>query len=396
MSAGAKALRFHPPVGHQRGGRDHQARPVGAAVLLLGEKMGERLHRLAEAHVVGQHAAEPRLTEEAQPGIPLALIRPERRGEAFRSRVFADGSCLAQPLPENAQGLAARPGNPGAGDQLFQGREFGGAAAAEAELLPVQVHPEQLVQRGEDRLQTRVRQRQQPTIVEGHEQGLSIAVFEVEEVAVGVVRHGLQKVDDLRQQVDPFPVDRDANVELEPVDAAALVQDGIDVAIGLGERRRETRLDLDPPAFLAQTRCHLDEEAGPGHGIVVGKDELTASIGRQRVGVVRLDRRQPGVGSGKLLAVLVFARAVAFDREQAAVRGEQRLVALIVGRQHDRSVGEGETCDLKILGSRGCCPGVAVERGSKRSSCQLQNRRRRASDDIRRRRLRREQLAVAG
>ena len=284
-----EALRFHPPVGHQRRGGDDQARPVAAAVPLLGENVRERLHRLAEAHVVGKHAAEPRLAEETQPGIPLALIRPERRGEAFRSGVFAERPRLSQPLPENAQCLAARPGNPGAGDQLFQSSEFGGAAAAEAELFPIhcEVHPEQLVQRREDRFQPRVRQRQQPTVVEGDEQGLSIAVFEVEEVTVGIVGRGLQEIDDLRQDVDPLAVDRDADVELEPVDAAAFVQDRIDVAVGLGERRRETWLDLDPPAFRAQPGCHLDEEARPGHGIVVGKDEVAAGVRRKRVGVVR-------------------------------------------------------------------------------------------------------------
>ena len=55
--------------------------------------------------------------------------------------------------------------------------------------------------------------------------------------------------------------------------------------------------------------------------------------------------------------MLAFQRAVAFDGEQAAVFGEQRLVALIVGRHNDRSVGEGEARDLKILGRRGCRPG---------------------------------------
>ena len=284
-----ETLRFHPPVGHQRCGGDDQARPVGAAVQLLGENVRERLHRLAEAHVVGKHAAEPRLTEETQPGIPLALIRPERRGEAFRSGVFGGRPRLSQPLPQNAQRLAARPGDPGAGDQLFQSSEFGGAATAEAELFPIhrEVHPEQLVQRGEDRFQPRVRQRQQPTVVEGNEQGLSIAVFEIEEVTVGIVGRGLQEIDDLRQDVDPLAVDRDADIELEPVDAAALVQDRIDVAVGLGERRRETRLDLDPPAFVAQPGCHLDEEAGPSHGIVVGKDEVAAGVRRKRIDVLR-------------------------------------------------------------------------------------------------------------
>ena len=169
-----ETLRFGPPVGHQRCGGDDQARPVVAAVQLLGENVRERLHRLAEAHVVGKHAAEPRLTEETQPGIPLALIRPERRGEAFRSGVFGGRPRLSQPLPQNAQRLTARPGDPGAGDQLFQSSEFSGARTAEAELFPIhrEVRPEQLVQRGEDRFQPRVRQRQEATVVEGNEQGL--------------------------------------------------------------------------------------------------------------------------------------------------------------------------------------------------------------------------------
>ena len=178
------------------------------------------------------------------------------------------------------------------------------------------------------------------------------------------------------------------------------MQDRIDVAVGLGERRRETRLDLDPPAFCAQPGCHLDEEAGPSHGIVVGKDDVAACVRRKRIDVLRGDCRQPAVGSGKPLSMLAFQRAVAFDGEQAAVFGEQRAVALIVGRHNDRSVGEGEARDLKILGRRGCRPGrpagVARESGLESSSRELQNGRRRAGDDLRGWRFCREQFAVPG
>lgn len=99
-----------------------------------------------------------------------------------------------------------------------------------------------------------------------HEQGLSIAVFDIEEVAVGVLGHGHQETDDMRQQVDPLAIDRDTDVEREPVDAAALVQDGIEIPIGRRQGRGKPGLYLDPPSFLAQARCHLHEEPQPRQG----------------------------------------------------------------------------------------------------------------------------------
>ena len=53
-----------------------QTSRVGAAVRLVRQQR-QQLHRLAQAHVVGEHAAEPGAAEEVQPGQPALLVRAQ-------------------------------------------------------------------------------------------------------------------------------------------------------------------------------------------------------------------------------------------------------------------------------------------------------------------------------
>ena len=247
----------------------------------------------------------------------------------------------------------------------------------------------------EDRPDLRVRQRQQPTVIEGDEKGFFIVAVEIEEVAVCILGHGPQEIDDPRQQVDTLAVDRDADVELEPVDAAALMQLGVDVFVGFGEGWREAGLDFDPPALVAQPGRDLEQEAGPGEGIVVGEDEAIAHIRRESVTLLGRGGHHAGIVGTKPPTMLAFKSAVAFDRKQATIPGEQRLVAPVAGRQDEGTVGEGEPCELKILGRRrGRSPGILRDRGSNGAPREPQNGHGRAGDDLRRRRLDRKQVAM--
>jgi Tripartite tricarboxylate transporter TctA family len=68
------------PVADQGHGADQQG---GAAVGLVGEQ-GEQLHRLAQAHVVGEHTADAGPAEEVQPGQTTRLVRAELAVEGLR------------------------------------------------------------------------------------------------------------------------------------------------------------------------------------------------------------------------------------------------------------------------------------------------------------------------
>ena len=99
------------PVEDQRAGDDRQRRPLGLAVGPPPLQERQDLDRLAQAHVVGQDAAEAEPLEVVEPAQPLALIGAqlavEARGRIERPR-----------LPRTAGGSAGpfrrrrRPGSP--------------------------------------------------------------------------------------------------------------------------------------------------------------------------------------------------------------------------------------------------------------------------------------------
>ena len=78
----------HPVRDHARRGDDERLErlpPLGLRVLCLhGEEERERLHGLAEPHVVGEDAARADLVEEPEPVEPLLLVGAERRLEVPR------------------------------------------------------------------------------------------------------------------------------------------------------------------------------------------------------------------------------------------------------------------------------------------------------------------------
>ena len=70
------------PVAEHRRRADDQRRHrplVCGRALLYVQQVGDQLHRLAEAHVVGETGAEPELAQEAQPGVSVLLVGAELR-----------------------------------------------------------------------------------------------------------------------------------------------------------------------------------------------------------------------------------------------------------------------------------------------------------------------------
>ena len=101
--SGSEPRRLALPVADQRH-RAHQQR--GAAPVRpgrAGRDERQQLDGLAQAHVVGQDAAEAELAEEGQPGQPALLVRAQLAGEAGRGRhrpqpvVGLTGQQVAQP-----------------------------------------------------------------------------------------------------------------------------------------------------------------------------------------------------------------------------------------------------------------------------------------------------------
>jgi hypothetical protein len=77
----SEPCRLGAPVRPHAGRADHKARPIQPAGLFLHENVGESLHRLAQAHVVGKDAAQAVAVQELQPIQPRLLIGAEDRPE---------------------------------------------------------------------------------------------------------------------------------------------------------------------------------------------------------------------------------------------------------------------------------------------------------------------------
>ena len=72
------------PVAHEAWSADDERRRVEAALGLLDPEVGDRLERLAETHLVGQHAADAALAKALEERDALALVGPQRRAQAPR------------------------------------------------------------------------------------------------------------------------------------------------------------------------------------------------------------------------------------------------------------------------------------------------------------------------
>ena len=94
------------PVEDQAAGHDRQRRDAAAVLLgprTAGLEQGQDLHRLAQAHVVGQAAAEAEVAQEVQPAQPVLLIVAQPAAEPARLLASCDaleGSQLATDVGE--------------------------------------------------------------------------------------------------------------------------------------------------------------------------------------------------------------------------------------------------------------------------------------------------------
>ena len=85
---------------------ERRAERVGAELLPLGGQHRDRLHGLAEPHVVGEDGADPEVAEEPQPAVAALLEREERlrhrggRAERLVASLVASGEQRAEGVVE--------------------------------------------------------------------------------------------------------------------------------------------------------------------------------------------------------------------------------------------------------------------------------------------------------
>ena len=224
---GGEARRFLLPVEDQ-GLRDHDERwlPCRSPASL---EQGQHLHRLAQAHVVGEAAPESELAEEMHPPEPFVLVAPQVADEPGRSLRGPHALELAETLPGACESGVHR--HLGLGGQ--QGIEHARLAAAETDDLALGGS-----EVGQKRLppQPLLGQQTHRAVVEGHR---LLAAPEGREESGQ--RHG-------------SAVEVDAAFEVEPIDAARNAQ------AGLSRRAEDLPLGLHPPALRHQGGHDLGQE----------------------------------------------------------------------------------------------------------------------------------------
>ncbi len=100
------------------GGAHQEHRQVEPSRLLLHQDVGERLHRLAQPHVVGQDAVQVEGAQELQPGQAVHLVGAQGGAEILRRLDAVDALEVGQAMAELAQRLVAAPAQVGLRFQL--------------------------------------------------------------------------------------------------------------------------------------------------------------------------------------------------------------------------------------------------------------------------------------
>jgi hypothetical protein len=367
-----KACALGLPVVHDRGGCQHQRGPLQPPRVFFQQQVGNRLHRLAQTHVVGQDAGQLVLAQELQPRQPGQLIRPQLGAQARRRCHRRDRAERCQPLAQPTQVLGAPPFEAGAG-QLDQACGVGACQPQLAGLTGraiVQLH-----QRAQDGAQALGRHRQDAPLVQPHVHGLKLAAFCEQRLAqFAVVQQPLQH----RQQRHALALDLHAQFELEP--ALVGLRFGVDEeGAGLDRLPGEVRRQCHDPTGLAPARHGLVHQ--PQHQRLVQEEAAFMRLLLGRVGhVVKARRVQPvqclavhlGVDHGRDQRAVVHARA-------AGVIQVYRQIAVAHmhegGGAPDRLLGEAQVMHHRDVGQAQVNHGLLAQRAHRDGGGQRRTRR---------------------
>ena len=128
LERGREAAGFAAPVLDERSGADHEAGSVLAAMGPQGLEEGERLHGLAEAHLVGQQAAEVVVVDVPEPGHPDLLVDAQHAVELLADR----GGLQLREVADGRGALGPGLGR-GEGGLQFLGDRVGAGEVGEAD-----------------------------------------------------------------------------------------------------------------------------------------------------------------------------------------------------------------------------------------------------------------------
>ena len=222
--------------------------------------MGQRLHGLAEPHIVGEDAAELVGAQELQPVEPLALIGTQLRLQPGRRLDLVDPCEARQAFGQCLEPLAAEPAQSGRSldrgeAQALAGGDFELARGGEASRVI------ELDQGRQDRLGPVERQRDMPAVGEPAEDR-TVMRQAVEFVRrAGNAQPG-QEPGQHRQQRHPLAVDFDPEIEREPP-AAVFLDLGRPLAAAVDDPVAEAVLDVDPPTLALELRHRVINKARP-------------------------------------------------------------------------------------------------------------------------------------
>ena len=276
-AARREALRLAPPVRHQAGRRDDQRRRSSRPAPSRW-RGGQGLHRLAEAHVVREHAAEAgaragiAARRRPAPGRAAACPeirrqrgrrdRPRRRAELAPSARSASPPCQAMPDP------ASIPARSAASIRVKPMRPAPGSSPPPSNSSIRDCRIGRICSRGRE--SSRPSGSGSRTGPLGEFSGATPAAHQVEQ-------HG--------NEVHLLPVDRYAEMQVQPVDAGAFLQPCLQRALGLNQADGEIGGDLHLPAIRPQRRDLLlqhEEPVGVVLRLVVQQEGVGAAERRQR------------------------------------------------------------------------------------------------------------------
>ncbi len=322
----SEARRLPCPVAHERGRPDDERRRVQASGCLLDANVGDGLQRLAEAHLVGEHAAGAALAEPLQEGDSLALIGPKRglqlRGSLDgRERRGEAPGALGDVSPVVPCDRAA--GRAKGGVELDErARAHLGEAAAGAVLALIELGHD--AQQGSQPLH---RHRQAVRLADPERPGRPARVRQRFQLPVGV--EAFEELEQQGQQVDAPAVDLHAELEPEPVGPLGAWLDAcVPGRLALDDAEGEVVGDVDVPAERAPAGERPGREGAERVLVAVRPhDVIRRAFGRRRDGIRACELHGPQslehVTSGGLRG------AVAVDGLEHAALGPKDACARI-------------------------------------------------------------------
>ena len=327
------------PVAHERGRADDERWSIEAPFALLDPDVRDRLERLAEAHLVGQHAPDAALAESLQERDPFALVGPERGAKAARN---LDGSrrsdARSRPV-RGARGIGPRDGCARVAEGVVELDERAGTDLGERAAPTLLA----LVKLGDDA-------QEGPQPIDGHRQVMGLGqpqrprrtAGRRERVEPPVFVEPLEQIEQDRQEIDAGPIEIDAELEPEPPGPLLARRDAcVPGRVALDDAKGILRVDFDAPAERTPLRERPRREGAERVLVAVGANDVVADaplgLG-DRLDARELHGPQPLDDAPRS----ALARAIALDRLEPAPFGPEYPGPVVGGPNARAPIFEGE------------------------------------------------------